>query len=109
MTSQVKEITRLMEERVPAPQILDLIFERYHSEMLDTERSLSLAIYEFYSLYPSVDGNTLLKQYEDSKMLWLRLMDYAIRMCAGQPVLQVLRKSLPWARKILFYLAVVAF
>lgn len=79
MTSQEKEITRLMEECVPAPQILDLIFERYHREMLDTEHSLSLAIYEFYSLHPSVDGNTLLKQYEDSKMLWLRLMDYGIR------------------------------
>ena len=79
MTIQEKEFTRLMEDGVPAPQILDGILERYHSEMLDTEHSLSLAIYEFYSLHSSVDGNALLKQYENSKMMWLRLMDYGIR------------------------------
>jgi len=49
------------------------------SEMIDYKNSISLAIYEFYS-NPAVskENNSVKKQYEISKSIWIELINYGI-------------------------------
>ena len=46
----------------------------------DNKNSLSLAIYEFYS-NPEISKteNTMIKQYEASKSMWVELIDYGMK------------------------------
>ena len=56
-----------MEAKIPAPQILDEILQKYRDEMIDSESSLSIAIYEYFSR-KKIEGNDnlLIKQYKAS-------------------------------------------
>ena len=45
---QKNEIFTKIEQHIPATTILEELLSRYTSEMIDSENSISLAIYEFY-------------------------------------------------------------
>ena len=60
--------------------ILETILNKYKKEMLDTEGSLSRAIYEFFSKKNIIEnGNILSKQYQASFDSWNTLMKYGIK------------------------------
>ena len=68
-----------MEKNVSAVEILNEMLSKYEEEMLDSQNSLSLAIYEFYSNSAiSKTENAMMKQYEYSKELWIELVRYGI-------------------------------
>lgn len=80
MNTQDNELSSKIENEVPAPVILDEILERYKTEMLDSAASLSIAIYEFFSLnYSDSEDNFLLKQYIYSVETWKNLIDYGVQ------------------------------
>lgn len=62
-----------------AVTILNDLLEVYRKEMLDSRSSLSLAIYEYFSL-PDIAGckNTLYEQYLISADTWKKLIRYGI-------------------------------
>ena len=66
-------------QKQPAVDILDDILERYRKEMLDSQASLSLAIYEYFSI-PEIAGqdNSLYEQYQLSASTWRKLIQYGI-------------------------------
>ena len=68
-----------MEAKIPAPQILDEILQKYRDEMIDSESSLSIAIYEYFSR-KKIEGNDnlLIKQYKASFNSWDALIQYGI-------------------------------
>lgn len=74
---QSNEISEKIAQKISAVRILEDILLRYSDEMLDNKNSLSLAIYEFYS-NPEISKveNSVIKQYEASKSMWLQLIDY---------------------------------
>lgn len=76
---QKNEFTDKIEQHIPAVTILDEILLRYAEEMTDSQNSLSLAIYEYYS-NPEVSktDNSVVKQYEISKSIWIRLINYGM-------------------------------
>ena len=76
---QKNEFTDKIKQRIPAITILDEILSRYAKEMTDSRNSLSLAIYEYYS-NPEVSKteNSVVKQYEISKSMWIELINYGM-------------------------------
>ena len=79
MNAQNNELSEKIKARLPAPQILDDILERYRKEMLDSGASLSLAIYEFFSdSLSNGQDNLLLKQYQYSVNMWSEFLSYGI-------------------------------
>ncbi len=77
---QCNEFSEKIAQHIPAVKILDDILMRYSNEMLDNKNSLSLAIYEFYS-NPEISKteNSVIKQYEASKSMWVELINYGIK------------------------------
>lgn len=77
---QSNEFSKKIAQHIPAVKILDDVLMRYANEMIDNKNSLSLAIYEFYS-NPEISKteNTLIKQYEASKSMWVELIDYGMK------------------------------
>lgn len=73
------EISTKIKQRIPAALILDELLSRYASEMCDYENSFSLAICEFFS-DPAISktDNSVMKQYEVSKSVWVELINYGI-------------------------------
>ncbi|MDD3416623.1 MAG: TetR/AcrR family transcriptional regulator [Lachnospiraceae bacterium] len=68
-----------IEKKVSASEILNVIFNTYQSEMLDKKRSLSMAIYEYFSSKDIAESeNMLLKQYQLSLDCWDKLIKYGI-------------------------------
>ena len=63
LVAQNNSFKEKMEEKIPAPQILDEILQKYRDEMIDSESSLSIAIYEYFSS-KKIEGNDnlLIKQ-----------------------------------------------
>ena len=77
---QCNEFSEKIAQHIPAVKILDDVLLRYSNEMLDNKNSLSLAIYEFYSNSEiSKTENSVIKQYEASKSMWVELINYGIR------------------------------
>ena len=77
---QCNEFSEKIAQHIPAVKILDDVLLRYSNEMLDNKNSLSLAIYEFYSnLEISKTENSVIKQYEASKSMWIELINYGMR------------------------------
>ena len=73
------EISTKIKQRIPAALILDELLSRYASEMRDYENSFSLAICEFFSdPATSKADNSVKKQYEVSKSVWIELINYGI-------------------------------
>ena len=76
---QEDEFSEKIKKKESAICILNDVLERYRLEMLDSGNSLSVAIYEFYSLPQSEHiPNALLEQYLLSKEMWSRLIQYGI-------------------------------
>jgi len=78
MTIQNDELQQFQAQGISASVILAGILNRYREEMLDGDHSLSLAIYEYYSLFPKESGNPLSERYEESKKMWGELLQYGI-------------------------------
>lgn len=85
--TQKDEISSKINHQIPASVILEELLSKYANEMIDSENSLSLAIYEFYS-DPSISktDNSVKKQYEISKSAWVELINYGINTKEFQPV-----------------------
>lgn len=80
MQNQQNEFAGKISHHIPAVQILNEVFQRYESEMTDSDRSLSIAIYEFFSRPGMSQGeNSVLRQYLLSKSMWTELIEYGIR------------------------------
>lgn len=80
MTSrQDHEIDLKIRENLPAVTILDGVLDKYRQEMLDSGSSLSVAIYEYFSI-PEIGGqkNALYEQYLLSASTWKNLIQYGI-------------------------------
>ncbi len=84
---QKKEVLTKIQRRIPATTILEELLSKYASEMIDSETSLSLAIYEFYS-NPAIskEDNSVKRQYEVSKSTWIELINYGISTKEFHPV-----------------------
>lgn len=77
---QSDEVSEKIAQQIPAVKILDDVLQRYANEMLDNKNSLSLAIYEFYSNSElSKTENSVAKQYEASKSMWVELINYGMK------------------------------
>ena len=84
---QKKEVLAKIQRRIPATTILEELLSKYASEMIDSETSLSLAIYEFYS-NPAIskEDNSVKRQYEVSKSTWIELINYGMDTKEFHPV-----------------------
>ena len=70
---------RSINQNQSAITILDEILEVYQKEMLDSQSSLSIAIYEYFSIHDiASQKNTLYEQYLISANTWKKLIKYGI-------------------------------
>ena len=61
-------------------EIINDVLECYRKEMIDSQSSLSLAIYEYFSIeYNAGTKNELYTQYLASLNAWRNLMEYGIK------------------------------
>lgn len=81
--SQEVTVTERMEQKESAAVILEDLLAAIHQEILEKERSLSLAIYEYASL-----GNQPLfvRINERAKARWMGLIHYGVATGAFRPV-----------------------
>lgn len=76
---QANEIDLRIQQNYSAVTILDDILNKYENEMLDSQSSLSLAIYEYFSIRDIANqNNTLYEQYLISANTWKKIMQYGI-------------------------------
>ncbi len=76
---QDNEIDVRIKQNQPAVTILDDILYKYENEMIDSQSSLSVAIYEYFSIHDiACRKNTLYEQYLISANTWKKLMQYGI-------------------------------
>lgn len=79
MSRQDHEFDRKINQNQSAITILDDILEVYRKEMLDSQSSLSLAIYEYFSIHDiASQDNALYEQYLISANTWKKLIKYGI-------------------------------
>lgn len=78
MNAQGDEFSEKIAQGLSAKEILLQVLERYKNEMLDTQGSLSVAIYEFFSADTSKQDNALFQQYQKSYLMWKQLLEYGI-------------------------------
>lgn len=79
LNHQQNEFADKIRNHVPASEILEDILNRYETEMIDSEASLSVAIYEFFSdPLRSKTDNSIRKQYLRSREMWTELIAYGI-------------------------------
>lgn len=76
---QDNEIDSKIEQNHSAAAILDSILNRYENEMLDSQSSLSMAIYEYFSIRDIENqSNMLYEEYLISANTWKKLIQYGI-------------------------------
>lgn len=76
---QDNEIDLKIKQNQSAVTILDDILYKYENEMVDSQSSLSVAIYEYFSIHDIArQKNTLYEQYLVSANTWKKLMQYGI-------------------------------
>lgn len=76
---QDNEIDLKIKQNQSAVTILDDILYKYENEMIDSQSSLSVAIYEYFSIHDiACQKNTLYEQYLVSANTWKKLMQYGI-------------------------------
>lgn len=86
-SDQQKDISEGIRQDLPAAGMLSALLSKYEEEMLDSESSLSLAIYEFYSDPARAKGeNQMQRQYELSKAAWMDLIHYGMSTGAFKAV-----------------------
>lgn len=79
LNSQEYDFDSKMQDGTPAKEILNIILEKYKLEMLDSSKSLSLAIYEYFSSKGKDNEQNFLKQqYLASFSSWKKLIEYGI-------------------------------
>lgn len=78
-TEQKDKVSAKIVDHIPASTILSEILSRYANEMIDSENSLSQAIYEFYS-NPEISKtkNSVITQYGILKSTWIDLINYGM-------------------------------
>ena len=80
MRRQEDTFSEKIGQNIPAKEILNEVLEKYKAEMLDGQASLSLAIYEYFSIADvSETENELNTQYLASFKAWKNLLDYGIQ------------------------------
>lgn len=78
-SEQDNEIDLRIEQNCSAVTILDEILNKYENEMLDSQSSLSIAIYEYFSIRDIANqSNTLYEQYLISANTWKKLIQYGM-------------------------------
>ncbi|MCI8371120.1 MAG: TetR/AcrR family transcriptional regulator [Lachnospiraceae bacterium] len=76
---QDHEIDSRIEQNHSAVTILNDILNKYEKEMLDSQASLSIAIYEYFSIRDIAEQkNRLYEQYLLSAATWKKLIQYGI-------------------------------
>ena len=76
---QDNEIDLKIKQNQSAVTILDDILYKYENEMIDSQSSLSIAIYEYFSSHDIAShNNALYEQYLISANTWKKLMQYGI-------------------------------
>ena len=79
MNQQDNLIDLEIQQTQSAVTILDSILNKYESEMIDSQSSLSVAIYEYFSIHNiACQKNSLYEQYLISADTWKKLMQYGI-------------------------------
>ena len=87
MSRQEDTFSEKIGQNIPATEILDEVLEKYRTEMLDGQASLSLAIYEYFSIADASETeNELYTQYLASFHAWKNLLDYGIQTGEFNPV-----------------------
>ena len=87
MRRQEDTFSEKIGQNIPANEILNEVLEKYKAEMLDGQASLSLAIYEYFSIADvSETENELNTQYLASFKAWKNLLDYGIQTGEFNPV-----------------------
>lgn len=87
MNMQDEEFASKMELQQSAIQILDDVLSRYETEMKDSSASLSVAIFEYFSLDDNFsDENAIAAQYQLSVQMWHRFIQYGIDRGEFRPV-----------------------
>ena len=87
MSRQEDTFSEKIGQNIPATEILDEVLEKYRTEMLDGQASLSLAIYEYFSIADASETeNELYTQYLASFYAWKNLLDYGIQTGEFNPV-----------------------
>ena len=80
MSRQEDTFSEKIGQNIPAKEILNEVLEKYKAEMLDGQASLSLAIYEYFSIADvSETENELNTQYLAAFKAWKNLLDYGIQ------------------------------
>ena len=78
-SEQDNEIDLRIKQNKSALTILDDILNKYENEMLDSQSSLSIAIYEYFSIRDiASQNNTLYEQYLISANTWKKLIQYGM-------------------------------
>lgn len=79
LDQQGDEFAEKIRNHVPAVSILNDVLARYEEEMIDSDHSLSIAIYEYFSSHNATGGgNSISRQYEASKEMWVSLLSYGM-------------------------------
>ena len=87
MSRQEDIFSEKIGQNIPAKEILNEVLEKYKAEMLDGQASLSLAIYEYFSIADvSETESELNTQYLASFKAWKNLLDYGIQTGEFNPV-----------------------
>ena len=87
MRRQEDTFSEKIGQNIPAKEILNEVLEKYKAEMLDGQASLSLAIYEYFSIADvSETENELNTQYLAYFKAWKNLLDYGIQTGEFNPV-----------------------
>lgn len=87
MSRQEDTFSEKIAQNIPAKEILNEVLEKYKAEMLDGQASLSLAIYEYFSIADASETeNELYTQYLASFNAWKNLLDYGIQTGEFNPV-----------------------
>lgn len=80
MSQQENTILKKISKNLSAKEILNDVLKIYEEEMLDNQSSLSLAIYEYFSIKENADTqNELYNQYLLSLNVWKELIEYGIK------------------------------
>ena len=80
MSQQSDTFSEKIGKKQSAKEILEDVLEKYKGEMLDNQSSLSLAIYEYFSIKDNAETkNELYVQYLASFNAWQNLLEYGIK------------------------------
>ena len=80
MSQQENTFSKKISQNLPAKEILNDVLKLYEEEMLDSQSSLSLAIYEYFSIKENAETqNELYMQYLWSLNVWKELIEYGIK------------------------------